>query len=408
MAFVHLLLRILLSKELGVFGIGLYTLVFTIYLFGNQFANFGLGTALTKYIPEHLTNGSKINEFISVSIVGSFFSGLMIGILLYISSNFIANNFFHSPEMTYLLKITSVSFPFIALQKTNLGILNGMQKMHLFAFLNIFHTVCILLFSYIFVVLFSLGVQGAVFGIVIPTIISGILSVVLILGFFEFKTRLFYNIFIELSRFGLYVVLANSMGIINTQADSLLIGYFMDETEVGYYAIAIILIQCIILLPNAIERVTYPITAAYFGQNDYQNIIKLVKSTILKTFIITAFFSMILAVFGRLIITVFFTEEFLPAYIPLLILLVGYAIYAPIVSVGGTLAGIGKIDVVFKITGLAALINILFNLILIPKYGILGAAIATSLSLIFMSTTVFYILRRFLKIMSKDHLNKSN
>ena len=56
---VHFLLRVVLGRELGASGLGLYTLVFTIYMFGMQFAAFGIGAALTKYVAEHNENGKK-------------------------------------------------------------------------------------------------------------------------------------------------------------------------------------------------------------------------------------------------------------------------------------------------------------------------------------------------------------
>jgi O-antigen/teichoic acid export membrane protein len=121
-SFVHFLLRVVLGRELGASGLGLYTLVFTIYMFGMQFAAFGIGAALTKYVAEHNENLNKIEEFVSSGVIGSFISGLTFGIILYLSSNAIAINFFHCSEMVYLLKITSFCFPFIALQKTALGV----------------------------------------------------------------------------------------------------------------------------------------------------------------------------------------------------------------------------------------------------------------------------------------------
>ena len=56
---VYFLLRVVLGKELGASGLGLYTLVLTVYLFGMQFAIFGMGAAVRKYVAEYNGNIKK-------------------------------------------------------------------------------------------------------------------------------------------------------------------------------------------------------------------------------------------------------------------------------------------------------------------------------------------------------------
>lgn len=393
---VHFLLRVVLGRELGASGLGLYTLVFTIYMFGMQFAAFGIGAALTKYVAEHNENAKKIREFVSSGLIGSFSSGLIMGVLMYLSSNVIAINIFHSPEMVHLLKMTAVCFPFIALQKTALGTLNGLRKMNYFALVNVIQNVSVFALSIILVISFEMNVTGAVLGFVAPTIFVSLFSLYFIKDFFEVPSKLFNTISRELSWFGFYVVLTNSTVLILTQIDSLLIGYFMDDAEVGYYAVAVVLVQGITLLPGAIQRVTTPAIAAYHGKGEYESIRKLIKNTMLKTFLVTVFLSALLAVFGKFLIGFLFTEEFLPAYLPMLILLIGTAIHTLTISVGGALSSIGKVNIIFRISVLCALINITLNTILIPKFGIVGAASATSISLIITVAMVLTFLKRYI------------
>ncbi|WP_157196716.1 flippase [Methanococcoides burtonii] len=376
----HLLLRIVLGKELGPSGLGLYTLVFTIYMFGMQFAAFGIGAALTKYIAQYSDDEGKIKEFVSSGVIGSLISGSAMGILLYLLSPLIAINFFDMPAMEELLKITAICFPFIAIQKVVIGTLNGQRRMQAFALVNITQNVSVAILSIALVLFFKMDVTGAIIGYVAPTILIGILSIYLAKHDIQPSLFISKTVLKEISWFGFYVVLANSIGLINMQIDSLMVGHFMDETEVGYYAVAIIFMQGVILLPQVVQRVTTPVMAKYYGKNDFESIRKLIKSTMVKTFGGILFISVIIAVFGNYLIITIFTEEFLPAYRPMLILLVGYSICAPIGSVGNTLSSVGKVNIVFKMTALCALMNTMLNLILIPNYGIIGAASATSIS----------------------------
>jgi O-antigen/teichoic acid export membrane protein len=170
-SFVHLLLRITLGKKLGPSGLGLYTLTFTIYLFGMQFAAFGIGSALTKYVAENYDCISKVKEFVSAGVAGSILSGSVMGFLLYLFSDLISIQVFKSPEMVELLKITSFCFPFIAIQKAVLGALNGMQKMRLYAIIGIVHTISIMILSIFLVMILDMNVKGAIIGFVLPTIV---------------------------------------------------------------------------------------------------------------------------------------------------------------------------------------------------------------------------------------------
>ncbi len=394
-SFVYFLLRVVLGRELGAYGLGLYTLVFTIYMLGVQFAGFGIGGALTKYIAEHNRDTKKVNEFVSSGVVGSFISGSMTGAILYLFSNVIGIGVFHNSEIDHLLKITAICFPFIALQRTVLGTLNGLRKMNYFAFLNIIHYIMVLFVSVVLVISLKLGVNGAVLGFVGPTILTGLFSLFFIKDYFK-SIRFFSSALKELSWFGFYVVIANSIGAINTQIDSLMIGYFMNGVDVGYYAVAAILIQGILLLPSAVQQVTSPAIAEYHGKKDYNNVIKLMKNVMLRTFLITIFLSGLLAFSGKFMIRMFFTDEFLPAYIPLLILLVGYSIQAPIISIGGWLSSVGKVKMIFKISCFSCLINIILNWILIPEFGIIGAATATSLSLLTTVVVSFGLIKKYI------------
>lgn len=390
----HLLLRIILGRELGPSGLGLYTLVFTIYTFGMQFAGFGIGIALTKYAAEHHNNLPLIKEFISSGIIGSVISGSMILVLTYLLSEFISLNLFHNSQMIFLLKITAFCFPFIAIQKTVLGALNGLGEIKLYSFVNIIQNLSIVIFSIFLVLIFNMGVKGAVIGFIVPTILVGIFSLIFTKDFFMIPSS-FRTVLKELLYFGFYIVLTNSLGMINAQIDSLMVGHFMSATDVGLYSVAILFAEGLILIPDSVQTVTTPAIAKYYGKKDYPNIIKLIQNSVSKVFCITILFSLIFLLFGQIFIEIIFKKEYLPAYYPLLILLIGYSIYSPVLSVNGALSSVGRVNVMFKVSTVSILINILLNILLIPKYGILGAAISTSTALIFTAVFRLYFIDRY-------------
>ena len=86
--------------------------------------------------------------------------------------------------------------------------------------------------------------------------------------------------------------------------------------------------------------------------------------------------------FAEGIITTIYKEDFKYSVLPLLILIVGTVIFGIIKSIGGSVTGAGRPDLGMKVVGISAIINIVLNALLIPSYGIVGAAIATMVSLL--------------------------
>jgi O-antigen/teichoic acid export membrane protein len=84
--------------------------------------------------------------------------------------------------------------------------------------------------------------------------------------------------------------------------------------------------------------------------------------------------------FAKDIITTIFGEEFIYSVVPLLILIFGTTIFGVIRSIGGSIAGVGRPDIGLKLVWISATTNIVLNVLLIPHYGIIGAAIATTVS----------------------------
>lgn len=394
----HLLLRIVLGRELGPSGLGVYTLVFTIYILGMQFAAFGIGAALTKYVAEFSDDLAKTKEYISSGVIGSFVTGSVMGIILYLLSDIISLSIFNIPEMAYLLKIIALCFPFIAINKAVLGALNGFRSMKAFAFIDITLNATILLVSVFLVLFLDMNVFGAVLGFVIPTIILGLIVIFFIRSNLIFPNRTFLqnNVFRDILHFGLYVVLGNSIGYLYTHIDSLMIGYYLNEEDVGIYAVAAIFIQGITLIPSAIQRVTSPTITKNHAKKEYGSIVKLLKSVTLKVFLLSSLFSLFMIVFGKTLILTIFGNMFLPAYLPLIILLIGYTIYSTFMSIGSFYSSIGHIELSYKVALFSAILNIVFNIAFIPRYGIIGAAMATSTSLIVLTLVHFFIIRYFI------------
>jgi len=84
--------------------------------------------------------------------------------------------------------------------------------------------------------------------------------------------------------------------------------------------------------------------------------------------------------FGRFFLRVFFGPDSVAAYLPLLIMLVGQMVNSLVGGVAFLLNMTGHEKQTMWSTCISLIFSLLLNLILIPSYGIVGSAIATSFS----------------------------
>jgi O-antigen/teichoic acid export membrane protein len=397
-AIVQFFLRVLLARHYGAGDLGLYTIAFSIYSFGLIFSGFGIDSGLVKFTAENEGNSSYINTLVTSGVMLSLITGCLIGLILYLSASYIANYFFHMPELTILLKIISIAFPFIALEKATLGFLNGMRRMKLFAFINIAQNGLVFILTLIFTFT-GHDIKFVVISLVVPVILVSFISLIYIYkSIHKLKLLEHFPIIKMLFTFGLFVVLANTMGTIMTYISSTILGHYLKDIDVGIYATAGILIQAISLPPSAIQRISGPMIASYWGKNEINNIENLVNVSMKYTAFYAILSAFILGFLSKDFIRLFFGGEFLSASTSLQILLVGIIFNAIQISIGSALSSTAYVKMIFRLTIFSVLFSLILNVLLIPRFGIIGAAIATSATNIFSSLIMLYFMQRLIKI----------
>lgn len=115
--FAGIFFRVWLAAKIGAEGIGLYQLVFSVYMFAATFATSGICTAVTRLVSEELVVGSKagikriVNACIKLSVIIAVFSIF----ILFFGAKFISLNILHDARATLSLKILAFSLPFMGI-----------------------------------------------------------------------------------------------------------------------------------------------------------------------------------------------------------------------------------------------------------------------------------------------------
>lgn len=193
----------------------------------------------------------------------------------------------------------------------------------------------------------------------------------------------------EFFKYSLITFISGLTGIMTETVDKLMIGYYLNMSDVGYYAIIAQMSVLIKMIAYGFNRVTFPLTSEYLSKGETGKVKKLYKQTssfqlylgIIVFLVIINFPSQILSILGK-----GYTDKIWIMYF----LCSGYLFD---LSSGNNSAIIlyskhYHYDLVLRT--IEVLITVLTNIIFIPIYGVAGAAFATFLA--FLSFNLMKIL----------------
>ncbi|MCF7810644.1 polysaccharide biosynthesis C-terminal domain-containing protein [bacterium] len=183
---------------------------------------------------------------------------------------------------------------------------------------------------------------------------------------------------------------ANVFSFLKFRFDFFLIDHFLTSSELGIYSIAVIIVQVLWYLPKAIAQILVP-HISWGGDKAAEELTPLLSRL---GFTVAIIGGCLLSILGRPLIGLFFTNSFLPAYPIMLLLLPGAIIYSFAGMLSGDLIGRGLPRYAMFTSIFAFTLNVAVNLVLIPKFGLVGAAIASTITHAFSGFMfLFYFIR---------------
>lgn len=163
--------------------------------------------------------------------------------------------------------------------------------------------------------------------------------------------------------------------------DVLLLSKYDTFENVAYYSVAVKLATVTALALQSVNIIIAPKIAEIFNNNDKNSLNKLVKNSARLIFAMSLPALAVLALFSNFVLSLF-GENYTLARTSLLILLLGQLFNSLCGPVAIYLNMTGKQNKLQRILVLGFLMNLILNIIYIPKYGMLGAAISTAASMI--------------------------
>ena len=399
-AFFGYLVRIFFARNLSLEEFGLFYAVIAFLGIFSIFKSLGIDNALVFFIPKFLAKSSfkKIKNSIIYAAIVLFMANFIFILPILFFANFIGFNFFKHNFASTVLVLMAISFfidSFVFLIKC---ILQGFQIMVLFSSIDLVRMILILIISFIF---FKIGYEilSPVLAYIITPLILIFLYVPLVYSkHYEIfsKNKFFWEkpLFKKLRKYGIQLILLDSIGLVFAYSDRLLITYFRTLGEVGIYSAVFPTAYLLWYLPNSIIKVLLPITSELWNKGLKIELKKGIELLYRFTLIIVLPVTLIIFVFSDIILELLYGNNFIIGGTALKLLVIGIMFYSFYAINGEIFLGIGKPQINTKILGSGAVINIILNFILIPKFGFTGAALATMLSYILIMFFGFYVLQK--------------
>lgn len=178
--------------------------------------------------------------------------------------------------------------------------------------------------------------------------------------------------------YGYKAHLSNILAFINYKSDIFLVNLLIGPAGAGVYVIAVQISERLWLLSQAVSTVLLPRLSELSTEEDKRKILTpLITRWVL---FITFLGALALAAIIYPIIKLVFGVKFVGAVLPLLFLLPGIVVGAASRVLANDIAARGRPELNMYTSVIVVAVNIVGNLLLIPRYGITGAAIATSIA----------------------------
>jgi O-antigen/teichoic acid export membrane protein len=202
-------------------------------------------------------------------------------------------------------------------------------------------------------------------------------------------------------KFGLKSYVSNLITILNYRINIFIIAHYLGSKETGIYSSCLVIIDFIWLLPATISSVTYP----WFSNPSMSAQRKVMIPIITRVVIFLTFIATLLFyILGDYLVNIVFGSKFTDTRSLFLYLGPGIILMAGSKIINVDFAAQGKPQINIYLNLMALIITVISNFLLIPRFNLIGAAIATSISFIIWFSVSLLIYCKITKTRMREYL----
>jgi O-antigen/teichoic acid export membrane protein len=380
-----LIMNLIIARLYGAELYGRFIYIYTFISFFPSLTSLGLRNGLIYFIPKYTTNNDKEkrNTLITNSFILTSVLSVIVIIVISLNSDFISANLLNNSELSPLIKIMSPLIILLTLNTISQGVFRG--KMEIKDFIIGKDLLMPSIKLVVVTVLYFLGlrIEGLILGYYIGFIVLIVYYLVKIIlnNNIKFKDvklknrKLIYSTF----KFSLPLFLTGFLVFFVNKTDTFMIGYFLGDADVGIYNIALRIGTMSGFVLTAFNTTFAPMISNLYEQDKMKELASIYKIITKWALTINLIAFSLFVLFSEEIM-LFFGQEFTSGAYALIFIGVGQIANVMVGPAGYLNTMTGKPQYALYTNIIVLILNITLNYLMIPIYGINGAAIASALS----------------------------
>lgn len=374
-----ILLNVVILRVYDATALGVFNLVYAVYILLSQLAVGGVHLAVQAFVPRELFHGRRADPFITAAMLLSMLTSVLVMAAAWWGRS-LPGLWFESPMVSEAFPLVIWGLLFFSWNKVLLSFHNGARRMRLFAVFQLLRAV--LLFAGLLAMVYSEAGPAR-----LPQLLAwtelGLFILLLPVSLRSWSPgrQGLKDAIGESFRFGNRALTGNFLLDINTRVDVFLLGILLNERAVGLYSFASTVAEGAMQLPVLFRNNLNPVISKAWNQGGPALLGKVMSRSRKAAFKLLALaFGASILLFPVALRVVGMDDE------PLLV----WMVYAALAGGGLLVAGRLPFMMLFSQLGYPGwqtlfitcgfLFNVALNLVLIPLLGVVGAGLATGLA----------------------------
>lgn len=196
----------------------------------------------------------------------------------------------------------------------------------------------------------------------------------------------------EMTRFSAPLVVSTLLSVLLTQTDTIMLGYFKSSSAVGVYSAAYPLATGMLIVLSSFGFMFLPLASRLDADGNREDIGTIYPLTTKWIFIVTFPAFLLFTVFSADTLSIFFGPAYERGGLALSILAVGFFSNAIAGRTREVVSALGATTIILVANGLAFVLNVGLNVVLIPRFSFEGAAVASAIANVALNGGLFLVL----------------
>ncbi|MBI5223478.1 flippase [Candidatus Micrarchaeota archaeon] len=396
--FSSFLYVILIARMASQDDIGIFYLSLSVMTILALFTEFGILGSISRYVPFFHGKGMlrKIHDLFFISHISIILS-LIVAFIVFFNADFLSQ-LYRTPVLADGLRFFSVYLVLGVLYQLNYALIGSLADVKMQSLLQNLQNFVKLLLTFTFFVFFGASLFTLCAGYILSFVPSWIWSVFVVRKHFSSIPKLgdplskdqFLR---EIIPFGFMLTLLNSFYAIVSSSDRLLLGYLIPPDQsssmIAMYTVATTFVSVIGIIPSSVGGIFFPIISRLIAKNDSSKVAKLMETSERWILLASLPLSLVFISFSRHLLVLFYGGSYADASLAMSIFGIGLAIQYISYIISLILASMRLVMIELKVLVFGALANVVLGFLLIPSYGMIGAAISSAIS--FTITTLLLV-----------------